>query len=110
MPGPHTAPSDIPAPRAALVALAAALDPRDYAVTLTTRPGHRPCLSVTSRHAAIGDDISADHRAYYWSWSERIGPLADPHAAARKISAVLRAVPEPTHSWPRPRAAAPGAR
>ena len=90
-------PDGIPAPRAALVALAAALDPREFAVTLTTRPGRRPCLSVTSRHAAIGDDITADPTAYYWSWGERIGPLHDPSAAARKISAVLRAVPEPAH-------------
>lgn len=97
MPGPYTAPSDTPAPRAALVALAAALDPREYAVTLTTRPGHRPCLSVTSRHAAIGDDITADHRAYHWSWCERIGPISDPVAAARKVSAVLRAVPGSSH-------------
>ena len=93
--GPAT--SDIPAPRAALVALAAALDPREFAVTLTHSPGRRLCLSVTSRHAAIGDDITADHRAYYWSWSERIGPLADPQAAARKVTSVLRAVPEPSH-------------
>jgi hypothetical protein len=97
MPGPHTAPSDTPTPRAALVALAAALDPREFAVTLTTRPGRRACLSVTSRHAAIGDDITADPAAYWWSWGERIGPLHDPSAAARKISAVLRAVPEPSH-------------
>jgi hypothetical protein len=89
--------SDIPAPRAALVALAAALDPREFSVTLTSSPGRRLCLSVTSRHAAIGDDIWADHRAYYWSWSERIGPLHDPQATARKVSAVLRAVPEPSH-------------
>ena len=47
--------------------------------------------------AQIGDDIGADHRAYYWSWAEWIAPITDPHAAARKISAVLRAVPEPTH-------------
>ena len=87
-------PGDIPAPRAALVALAAALDPREFAVTLTNRPG-RVCLSVTSRHAAIGDDITADHRAYYWSWSERIGPLHDPKAAAREITSVLQAVPGP---------------
>jgi hypothetical protein len=90
-------PGGIPAPRAALVALAAALDPREFAVTLTTRPGRRPCLSVTSRHAAIGDDISADPAAYWWSWGERIGPVHDPAAAGRKISAVLRAVPEPAH-------------
>ncbi len=56
--GPGT--SDVPARRAALVALAAALDPREFAVTLTTRPGRRLCLSVTSPHAAIGDDVSAD--------------------------------------------------
>jgi len=31
-------PSDVPAPRAALVALAAALDPREFAVTLTNSP------------------------------------------------------------------------
>lgn len=88
---------DLPAPRSALVALAAALDPRDYAVTLTTGTGRRPCLTVTSRHAAISDDIGADPCAYYWSWHERIGPISDPAAAARKVSAVLRAVPRPPH-------------
>ncbi len=67
-----------PRPGPRLVALAAALDPREFAVTLTTRPGRRPCLSVTSRHAAIGDDITADHCAYYWSWGERIAPVHDP--------------------------------
>jgi hypothetical protein len=30
------------------------------------------------------------HRAYYWSWSERIAPTSDPAAAARKIAALLR--------------------
>lgn len=93
--GPAT--TGIPAPRVALVALAAALDPREFAVTLTTRPGHRPCLSVTSRHAAINGDITADPAAYWWSWGERIGPVHDPSAAARKISAVLRAMPEAAH-------------
>jgi hypothetical protein len=83
--------------RAALENLDAALDPADYATTLTTRPGHRLCLSVTSRHAAIGDDIFADHRAYYYSWGEWIAPVTDPATAARMISAVLRAVPQPAH-------------
>jgi hypothetical protein len=88
---------DTPAPRAALVALAAALDPRDFATTLTAPPGRPPRLNVTSRHADIGDDISADHHAYHWSWGERIGPLHNPHAAARKITSVLRATPQPAH-------------
>jgi hypothetical protein len=98
MPAPSTGPADTATtPRAALVALGAALDPRDFAVTLTSRPGHPPCLSVTSRHAAIGDDITADHRAYHYSWGEPIAPISDPATAAAKISAVLRAVPEPSH-------------
>lgn len=90
-------PGDVPLPRAALVRLAAALDPREFTTTLTAAQGRPPRLSVSSRHAAIGDDITADYRAYWWSWSERIGPLGDPHAAARKISSVLRTTPGPVH-------------
>jgi hypothetical protein len=93
MPAPAPSPADTPATRSALVALAAALDPRDYTTTLTGGPGRPPRLSVTSRHAAIGDDITADHRAYYWSWHERIAPIGDPATAARKITSVLRTAP-----------------
>jgi hypothetical protein len=81
---------------AALQRLDDALDPRDYATTLTTGIGHCPHLSVTSRHAAIGYVIWADHRAFYWSWGEWIAPISAPATAARMISVVLRAVPEPT--------------
>jgi hypothetical protein len=63
MPAPAPAPGDTTTIQAALDRLAAALDPADYATTLTTGPG-RTSLSVASRHAAIGDDIGADHRAY----------------------------------------------
>jgi hypothetical protein len=83
-----------PARVQALDRLAAALDRSEFATTLTTGPG-RTCLSVTSRHAAIGDDIWADHRAYYYSWGEWIAPVSDPATAARMISVVLRAVPQP---------------
>lgn len=79
-------------PQAALECLAAALDSGDYATTLTTGPG-RLHLSVTNRHAQIGDDIWADNRAYWWSWGEWIAPAGDPAAAARRISVVLRALP-----------------
>jgi len=89
--------SDIPAPRAALVALAAALEPREFATTLTAGPGHGSRLSVTNRHAQIGDDIWADNRAFYWSWGEWIAPISAPPTAARMISTVLRAVPQPAH-------------
>jgi hypothetical protein len=80
--------------QAALERLAAALDPAEYTTTLTSGPG-RLCLSVTSRHAPIGDDIWADHRAYYYSWAEWIAPVSDPATAARMISTVLRALPQP---------------
>jgi hypothetical protein len=93
---PPGAPGEAPAVTAALERLADALDPAEFATTLTTRPGHRVCLSVTSRHAQIGDDIWADHRAFYWSWGEWIAPISDPPTAARMISAVLRSVPQPT--------------
>ena len=83
-----------PVATAALERLDATLDPRDFATTLTTSPGRLPHLAVTSRHAPIGGDIYADYRAYYWSWSERIGPLGDPAAAARKIAATLREIPQ----------------
>jgi len=85
-----------PALTAALQRLDAALDPREYATTLTTSPG-RASLAVTSRHAAIGDVIWADNRAFYWSWGEWIAPLSDPATAARLITVVLRAVPQPAH-------------
>jgi len=82
-----------PAATAALERLDDALDPHDFATTLTTSPGQPPRLTVASRHAPIGDDIYADCRAYWWSWSERIGPVGEPAAAARKITATLRALP-----------------
>ncbi len=51
-----------PAATTALERLDAALDPRDFATTLTTSPGQPPRLTVTCRHAPIGDDIYADYR------------------------------------------------
>jgi hypothetical protein len=97
MPAPAPSPGDTTAPRAALVALAAALDPRDFTTTLTTTPGRPPRLTVTSRHAAIGDDIYADHQAFWWSWAERIAAVGNPDAAASKISSVLHATPQSAH-------------
>ena len=81
-----------PAATAALERLAATLDPGEFATTLITCPGHPPFLAVTSRHAQISGDIHADHRAFWWSWGERIGPVTDPPAAARKISSALQRI------------------
>jgi hypothetical protein len=82
---------------AALERLADALDPGEYVTALTTGDGHRPRLTVTNRHAQIGDDIHADHRAFWWSWGEWISPLSDPATAAQMIASVLRAIPERPH-------------
>jgi hypothetical protein len=66
--GETTMPADDPGtshptgPQAALEALAAALDSREFATALTASPGRRPCLAVTNRHAALGDNIYADTR------------------------------------------------
>jgi hypothetical protein len=90
----HPQPADA---RAALEALAAALDPGDYATTLTTGDGRPPYLTVTNRHAQLGDDIYADHQAFWWSWAEQIAAVDDPAAAARKVTTVLRTAPAPTH-------------
>ena len=86
-----------PGTQAALEALAAALDPRDYITTLTSGYGRTPRLTVTSRHAQIGDDIYADSSSYRWSWAEQIAAVDDPAAAARKVTTVLRTAPAPTH-------------
>jgi hypothetical protein len=92
----HTVDSPGTGSQAALERLAAALDTRDFATTLTTGPGHRPSLTVTSRHADFGDDIYADDQSYWWSFAERIAAIDDPLTAAQKITNVLRAVLEPS--------------
>jgi hypothetical protein len=81
--------------QAALKRLDAALDPGEFATTLTASPGLQPRLTVTNRHAEISDGIWADNRAFYWSWGEWIAPISDPATAARMISVVLRAIPQP---------------
>jgi hypothetical protein len=86
-----------PGMQAALEALAAALDPRNYITTLTSGYGRAPRLTVTSRHAQIGDDIYADSSSYWWSWAEPIATVDDPMAAARAVASVLRTAPEPSH-------------
>jgi hypothetical protein len=92
---PAPSPGEITAPQAALETLTDALDAQEFATTLTASPGRPPRLAVTSRHAQIGDDIWADHRAFYWSWGEWIAPISDPAPAARMISVALRVIPQP---------------
>jgi hypothetical protein len=95
--GDHTPGQPGDDPIAALERLDAALGPRDFVTVLTAGPGHRPFLTVTSRHAGVGDNIYADTRAYWWSWFELIGPASNPQAAAAEITRVLGIGPQPSH-------------
>ncbi len=82
--------------QAALESLAAALDPPDYATTLVTGDGRVPHLTVASRHAAqLAEDVHVQDGWFWWSWAERIAPADNVTAAARKVAAVLRIIPEP---------------
>jgi hypothetical protein len=83
---------------AALGGLAAQLDAGQFAATLVTPLGRMPHLTVTNRHATrLSERIYAGHGSYWWSWAERISPLADPWQAAAKIAHVLHAADQP---WP----------
>jgi hypothetical protein len=98
MPAPNASPGDTFSAEAALEALAAELDRRDFATTLTPGEGRRPRLTVMNRHAQLTEDIYVDHRSYWWPWAQPIAAVGNPKAAATKISHVLRAAPgEPSH-------------
>ena len=79
--------------KAALDALAAALDPRDFTATVVPDDGPVPYLTVSSRHAQLGEDVFADGQFYRWPWGQPIAAVGNPQAAATKVSHVLAAVP-----------------
>ncbi|HEY5985741.1 MAG TPA: hypothetical protein VIV12_05055 [Streptosporangiaceae bacterium] len=80
----------------ALERLAAELDPRAFATTLVAGEGKVPCLSVASRNAGLAEDIYAQDGWFWWSWAERLTPVTEVSAAAAKVAAVLRLIPEPS--------------
>jgi hypothetical protein len=84
-------------PKAALEALGAAPNSRDFTTTLNSDDGQPPRLMVASRHAQLAEDIFADNHFYYWPGGQRIAAVGNPHAAASKVAAVLAATPEPAH-------------
>ncbi|HEY5990293.1 MAG TPA: hypothetical protein VIV12_28490 [Streptosporangiaceae bacterium] len=81
----------------ALERLAAELDPRAFATTLVAGEGRVPCLSVASRNAGLAENIYAEGGWFWWSWAERLTPVAEVSAAAAKVAGVLRLTPEPAH-------------
>src|ERR1700722_11243052 len=85
-----TKPADVAVSRTALEALAEALDKADHATRLVDWQG-RVHLVVKNKHVDLAENIYADHRCFWWPWSEPIGPVQDPAAAAAKVASVLRA-------------------
>lgn len=83
--------------KAALEALAAALDPGDHTAELVTGDGPCPYLLVASRHAQLNETICADDDCYWWPWGQPIAAVTNPQAAAAKISYVLAATPTRSH-------------
>jgi hypothetical protein len=76
--------------------LAAELDGQAYAVTLVTAKGRRSCLSITNRRAVqLTENIYSDGEWFWWSWAQRIAPVADPAAAAAAVDRVLNALGGP---------------
>ncbi|HEY5985540.1 MAG TPA: hypothetical protein VIV12_04035 [Streptosporangiaceae bacterium] len=80
----------------ALERLAAELDPRLFATTLVAGENTVPCLRVASHTAQLAEDICARDGWFRWSWQERLAPLTEVSAAAAKVAAVLRLIPEPS--------------
>lgn len=81
-----------------LETLAAALDRSCFVTTLMSGEGRVPHLTITNRRfTQLTESIYAADGSFWWSWADRIGPVDDPLAAARKVTKVLRAEPEPSH-------------
>jgi len=77
----------------ALEELASRLDRTAYVVSLVATAGRHPHLCISNRHAAqLTEWIYCDGQFFYWSWAERIAPVADLASAAAVISGVLRSV------------------
>jgi hypothetical protein len=78
---------------AALVRLDTALDSREFATTLVTGDGRRPCLTVASRTTPAAEHVYADGARFWWAWGHPIGTVEDPLTAAHRVTALLRAIP-----------------
>lgn len=78
-----------PEPVASLKNLKAELGDGGYVFTLMAG-GRHPHLHVTNRDASqLTEDVYCDGRYYWWSWAERIAPVADVTAAAQAVRKVL---------------------
>jgi hypothetical protein len=73
--------------------LAAELPASEYHARLVIAAGRRPHLHVRNRSAGmLAEDVLVEADWFWYSFAERIAPVTDVPAAARKIARVLRAV------------------
>ncbi len=74
----------------ALEKLAAELGGRGFDTRLHAPEGGVPSLAVTSARASrLTETIMTGQGSFWWSWAERIAPVADVGAAADAVARVL---------------------
>jgi hypothetical protein len=72
--------------------LAAELTGRGFETRLAVPQGHVPSLAVTNPQAtALSETVVAGEDWFWWSWAERVAPVADVTEAASMIARVLSA-------------------
>jgi hypothetical protein len=86
-----------PDSKCALERLAATLSKADFSATVTGGDNGTSVLTVVNRHAQLGETIYADEHCYWWPWGQPIAAVANPQAAAAKVSYVLAAAPCDIH-------------
>lgn len=73
--------------------LADALHKQGLPATVLTPQGRRPCVQAKSPQSSmLREDVYAESGWFWWSWADRLAPVTDVEAAARKIARVLGAV------------------
>lgn len=81
----------------ALGQLADELSARGYETRLAAPPARRPSLAV--RNPAVpylAEKVMAEAGWFWWSWADRIAPVADISVAADRVIRVLVADREPS--------------
>ena len=70
--------------------LAAELTSRGFETRLAVPQGHVPSLAITNPQVtALSETVVAGDNWFWWSWAERVAPVADVGGAAGVIARVL---------------------
>jgi hypothetical protein len=72
--------------------LAAELASLGFETRLAVPQGHVPSLAITNPQAtALSETVVAGEDWFWWSWAEKVAPVADASEAAGVIARVLSA-------------------